>query len=348
MSALLVFLLLILVHELGHFAFAKLFNVKVNEFSIGMGPKLWQSKKTETKYSIRLFPLGGYCAMEGEDDTSDDERAFNNAKVYKRIIIVIAGALVNILLGFIIIMLTTIPEQALCSTTIDQFKENAVTSQYGLQQGDKIISINGSRVFVDTDITFNMLRDDDAIIDIRVERDGEKITLSDVHFPVTEVEGKKVPVPDFYVKAVKKNPLTVISYSGRETLSVVRLVWASLYDLVTGHIGLDSVSGPIGTVSAIGDAANSAISGIKTGDSQGIMGFLFLIALITINLGVFNLLPIPGLDGARLVFLLIEAVRGKPINPKYEGYIHLAGLALLILFVIIVSFSDIGRIINGG
>lgn len=339
-----VFLLLIFFHELGHFSFAKLFGVKVNEFSIGMGPKLLQSKKTETKYSLRLIPFGGYCAMEGEDENSDDPRAFNNAKVYKRIIIVAAGAIFNIVLGFIFIMITALPGKALSSTTVAKFDDNAVTSQYGLEVGDKITSINGSRVFVYTDISFNMMRDDDAIIDIGVERNGEDIILEDVHFPVIESEGQKYPTIDFWVLGVKKNPITIIQYSGLETISVVRLVWTSLLDLVTGRVGLESVSGPVGTVSAIGDAASSAIT---AGSADQIMSFLFLIALITINLGVFNLLPIPGLDGARLVFLIIEAIRRKPINPKYEGYVHFAGLVALILLIIVVTFSDISHLIGG-
>lgn len=338
------FLLLIFFHEFGHFSFAKLFGVKVNEFSIGMGPKLWQSKKTETKYSLRLIPFGGYCAMEGEDQESEDPRAFNNAKVYKRIVIVAAGAVVNIILGFVIIMITALPGEALSSTTVAKFDENAVTSQYGLQVGDKITSINGSPVFVDTDISFNMMRDDDAVIDVGVERNGEDIILEDVHFPVTEIEGQNYPAIDFWVLGVEKNPITVIQYSGLKTISVVRLVWASLLDLVTGRVGLESVSGPVGTVSAIGDAASSAITG---GSADQILSFLFLIALITINLGVFNLLPIPGLDGARLVFLIIEAIRRKPINPKYEGYVHFAGLAALVLLIIVVTFSDISRLIGG-
>lgn len=344
-AAIIVFSLLIFFHELGHFTFAKLFKVKVTEFAIGMGPRLCKFQKGETTYSIRAFPFGGFCAMEGEDEDSTDERAFCNAAVWKRFIITAAGAIVNLIIGFIIIIIMTLPDQLLATTTIDQFKEGAVSSTYGLQSGDRITSINGTAVFVDTDISFNMARDRDGIMDIGVERNGEKLVIEDVQFQTMQVEGMNVPVIDFWVYGEQKTVLSVLKHSFLRTVSIARLVWLSLFDLITGNVGLESVAGPVGTMSVIGEAASNAVS---TFSVDNIMVFLNIIALISVNLGVFNLLPIPALDGARLVFLIIEGIRRKPVNPKYEGYVHMAGLAVLLLFMVVVTFSDIRRLITGG
>ncbi|MCI8497266.1 MAG: RIP metalloprotease RseP [Clostridiales bacterium] len=336
--ALLVFGLLIFIHELGHFLTAKAAGVRVNEFSLGMGPALFKFQKGETQYALRLFPIGGYVQMEGEDSDSEDPRSFQKKPVWKRIIIVIAGAVMNLLLGFILLVIIVAPQEQLASTTISKFAENASTQATGLQIGDRITSINGTTVFIDTDILTNMLRDQDGVMDIGVERGGEKLVLHNVQAMMVENdEGQKQFVRDFALEPVENNAWETIKRAGGMTVSFARLVWLSLVDLVTGNVGMEQLSGPVGVTTAIGDAA-----------SQGLMSLLSITILITINLGVFNLLPIPALDGGRLLFLLIEAVRRKPINPKYEGYVHAAGLILLIGLMLFVTFGDIMRIISGG
>lgn len=336
--AVLVFGLLIFIHELGHFLTAKAAGVKVNEFALGMGPALFKFRKGETQYALRLFPIGGYVQMEGEDQDSEDPRAFQKKPVWKRMIIVAAGGIMNLLLGFTLLLIIIAPQDVLASTTISQFDDNAVTQQTGLQVGDRITSINGTAVFVDTDLTFNILRDQDGVLDVGVERNGEKIVLHDVHVKMVEDEdGTKLFESDFKVVPIQNNFWESVKWAAGRTVSVARLVWLSLVDLITGNVGMEQLSGPVGTANAISDAA-----------SQGLSSLMTITVLITVNLGVFNLLPIPALDGGRLFFLLIEAIRRKPINPKYEGYVHAAGLVLLLGLMAFITFGDIVRIISGG
>lgn len=330
--------LLIFIHELGHFLTAKAAGVKVNEFALGMGPALFKFRKGETQYALRLFPIGGYVQMEGEDQDSEDPRAFQKKPVWKRMIIVAAGGIMNLLLGFTLLLIIIAPQDVLASTTISQFDDNAVTQQTGLQVGDRITSINGTAVFVDTDLTFNILRDQDGVLDVGVERNGEKIVLHDVHVKMVEDEdGTKLFESDFKVVPIQNNFWESVKWAAGRTVSVARLVWLSLVDLITGNVGMEQLSGPVGTANAISDAA-----------SQGLSSLMTITVLITVNLGVFNLLPIPALDGGRLFFLLIEAIRRKPINPKYEGYVHAAGLVLLLGLMAFITFGDIVRIISGG
>ncbi len=336
--AVLVFGLLIFIHELGHFLTAKAAGVKVNEFALGMGPALFKFRKGETQYALRLFPIGGYVQMEGEDQDSEDPRAFQKKPVWKRMIIVAAGGIMNLLLGFTLLLIIIAPQDVLASTTISQFDDNAVTQQTGLQVGDRITSINGTAVFVDTDLTFNILRDQDGVMDVGVERNGEKIVLHDVHVKMVEDEdGTKLFESDFKVVPIQNNFWESVKWAAGRTVSVARLVWLSLVDLITGNVGMEQLSGPVGTANAISNAA-----------SQGLSSLMTITVLITVNLGVFNLLPIPALDGGRLFFLLIEAIRRKPINPKYEGYVHAAGLVLLLGLMAFITFGDIVRIISGG
>lgn len=330
--------LLIFIHELGHFLTAKASGVRVNEFALGMGPVLFKFQKGETQYALRLLPIGGYVQMEGEDTDSEDPRAFSRKPVWKRIIVVAAGGIMNLLLGFILLVIIVAPKEQLASTTIRQFAENSTTQASGLQVGDRITSINGTTVFIDTDITTNMLRDQDGVMDIGVERNGEKMVIHNVQAMLVENdEGVKQMVFDFAVEPIQNNAWETIKRAAGMTVSFARLVWLSLIDLITGNVGMDQLSGPVGVATAISDAA-----------SQGLSSLLMITVLITVNLGVFNLLPIPALDGGRLFFLIIEAIRRKPINPKYEGYVHAAGLILLLALIVFVTFGDITRIISGG
>lgn len=340
--AILFFGLIISVHEVGHFTFAKLFKVKVNDFALGMGPAILKKKKGDTTYALRLFPIGGYVAMEGEDEDSPDENAFNRKKVWQRFLIIAAGALMNLILGIIIVAAVLSMEDLIGTNTVLRFHENAVSEQTGLREGDELLKIDGHRVFSDMDISFLMSRSDDGVFDMTVRRDGEKVSLKDVTFK-TEKDGKYTFITyDFIILGEKTGFWNVFTNSFKRAASITRLVWLSLFDLVTGRFGLTDLSGPVGTVNVIADAAAGAAK-----SKDGLITALTLMSFISINVGVFNLLPLPALDGGRLLFLLAEGIRRKPINPKYEGYIHGAGLILLLLLMLVVTFNDIMTIVRG-
>lgn len=340
--AILFFGVIIMIHECGHFLCAKLFKVKVNEFSLGMGPALFKRKKGETQYAVRALPIGGYVSMEGEDQESDAEGAFNKKPVWQKMIIVAAGAIMNLILGLIIlcIMLSTSGE-LIGTNTVKSFYDDAVSAQYGLQAGDKFLKIDGHHVWSEKDLSFLMSRSQDGVFDFVVERDGQKVTLNDVHFATEEIEGITVIRYDFVIIGETPGFLNVLKNSFTQSASIVRMVWLSLFDIVTGRYGVSELAGPVGTMDIIADITATAASSGNVGN------LLMIMAFITINIGVANLLPLPALDGGRLFFLLIEAVRRKPINPKYEGYVHAVGLALLLLLMVFVTYNDIVRIVKG-
>lgn len=342
MFALLFFGVIIMIHECGHFACAKLFKVKVNEFSLGMGPALFKRKKGDTLYALRLFPIGGYVAMEGEDDASEDDRAFNKKPVWQKMIIVVAGALMNLILGFILmVLLLTTSTDLIGTNTIKEFYPDAVSSQYGLQAGDRFVEIDGHHVWSELDLSFLMSRSQDGVFDFVVERDGEKVTLNDVHFATEQQNGITLIQYDFIIIGEQPGFLNIVKNAFTQSASIVRMVWLSVFDLVTGRYGMSELAGPVGTVDIIADVTAQAVS------SGSLTNLLTIMAFITINVGVANLLPLPALDGGRFLFLAIEAVRRKPVNPKYEGYVHAAGLALLLLLMVVVTYNDIARIVHG-
>ena len=328
----LIFAVIIFIHECGHFAAAKLCKVRVNEFALGMGPTLFHFGKGETRYALRLFPIGGFVSMEGEDGGSGDPRAFCNQKVWKRILIVCAGAFMNLVLGFIVVLLMTIPSDRLPSMTVAQFYENASTEATGLQAGDEILRVNGRSIWVDSDLVYTLSTDEDGVVDMVVRRDGEKVELSDVAF--TTQDGTLVI--DFTVQGVPANLPNVLSYSFRKTASIGRLVWIAVGQLITGQSSINELSGPIGTAQAIGQAVSTGLSTV-----------MYLFAFITINVGIFNILPVPALDGGRLIFLLFELITRRRIKPEHEAYVHFAGFVLLILLIIFVSYHDIVNLIRG-
>lgn len=339
--AILFFGLLISIHELGHFTFAKLFKVRVNEFALGMGPALFKKKKGETTYALRLLPIGGYVSMEGEDEESQDENAFNRKKVWQKFIIIAAGAVMNLILGVVIVATVLSMEDLIGTNQILRFQENAISQQTGLQEGDEFVEIDGHRVFSDMDISFLMTRSDDGVFDMTVRRDGKEVELTGVTFE-TEKDGEYTLITyDFVILGEEPTFLNIFENAFRRSASIARLVWLSLFDLVTGQYGLTDLSGPVGTVNIIADAAAGAVD-----SKDGLITALTLMAFVSINIGVFNVLPLPALDGGRLFFLLIEGIRRKPINPKYEGYIHGAGLALLLLLMLVVTFNDIVTLIK--
>lgn len=340
--ALLFFGVIIMIHECGHFACAKLFKVKVNEFSLGMGPALFKRKKGDTLYALRLFPIGGYVAMEGEDDASEDDRAFNKKPVWQKMIIVVAGALMNLILGFILmVLLLTTSTDLIGTNTIKEFYPDAVSSQYGLQAGDRFVEIDGHHVWSELDLSFLMSRSQDGVFDFVVERDGEKVTLNDVHFATEQQNGITLIQYDFIIIGEQPGFLNIVKNAFTQSASIVRMVWLSVFDLVTGRYGMSELAGPVGTVDIIADVTAQAVS------SGSLTNLLTIMAFITINVGVANLLPLPALDGGRFLFLAIEAVRRKPVNPKYEGYVHAAGLVLLLLLMVVVTYNDIARIVHG-
>ena len=328
----LIFAVIIFIHECGHFAAAKLCKVRVNEFALGMGPTLFHFGKGETRYALRLFPIGGFVSMEGEDGGSGDPRAFCNQKVWKRILIVCAGAFMNLVLGFIVVLLMTIPSDRLPSMTVAQFYENASTEATGLKAGDEILRVNGRSIWVDSDLVYTLSTDEDGVVDMVVRRDGEKVELSDVAF--TTQDGTLVI--DFTVQGVPANLPNVLSYSFRKTASIGRLVWIAVGQLITGQSSINELSGPIGTAQAIGQAVSAGLSTV-----------MYLFAFITINVGIFNILPVPALDGGRLIFLLFELITRRRIKPEHEAYVHFAGFVLLILLIIFVSYHDIVNLIRG-
>jgi len=335
--AVLVFGFLIFIHEFGHYIFARIFKVKINEFSIGMGPKLvyYDSKKTGIRYALSMFPIGGYVAMAGEDSEDDDPNAFDKKPAWQRFIITIAGASVNIIAGFLaMIIFTSIVN--IGSTKVAEFVDSSETgfeiSSYdsGLRVGDTILEIDGKKVSIVDELSYEIMRRGNKPVDVKVERDGVEMILPDVVFPGLTEQGQSFGSMDFKVYGVKKSFGKVLSYSWQKSCLIVRMVWESLFDLITGRYSFDAVSGPVGISSAIGDAAK-----------QGPAPLLYIVAMISINLGVMNLLPIPALDGGRLIILLFEMISRKRVPKKIEGIVNGVGLCLLLLLSVIVMVKDV-------
>jgi len=340
--AILAFGVLIASHEFGHFITAKLFKVQVNEFALGMGPKLISFTKGETAYSLRLLPLGGFCAMEGEDEECDNPRAFTSASAWKRFIILIAGAAMNLIIGFIMLIILLAPSkyttQPIISDLADQYTE---TGLGGMQEGDRIISINGERVWLAQDIG-TLLGRYSSPYDIVVERDGEKIELEDAVLEVKELsfDGEAFTGYGLRYSVVESTFWLNLKEAFCWGIDYVRLIRFSLADLIKGAVSVKDLSGPVGITSVMSETATSA----------GFSSFVNLVAFISINLAVMNLLPLPALDGGRVFFVLLGALarlcRIKPIPYKYEGYVHLAGLVIFMLFFVFVTYQDIARLIS--
>lgn len=331
-----IFGVIITIHEFGHFIFAKLGKITVHEFSIGMGPKIISKQKNETLYALRLFPIGGYVSMEGEDEESDDEGAFNKKSVKTRFSVLAAGAILNIILGLVLLIFINICNDKIVSNTVGGFVGEKQSQKSGLEIGDNILSVNNKRTFIANDIIYAISRDKDGVVDMKVKRGNEKLDIKNIKFNILKDEnGISYPDIDFRVNAIDSNIFDAIKYSFFEAFSMISMVISSFGDLITGAVSFKQLSGPIGVATVIGDAAKTSI-----------LSLLNLAAFLTINIGVFNLLPLPALDGGRLVFLAIEGVRGKPIQPKYEGYVHMIGLALLLALMLLVTFQDIFKLFN--
>jgi len=334
--AIFMFGFMIFFHEFGHFAMAKLSGIKVNEFAIGFGPTIFKKETKETKYALRLLPLGGFVSMEGEDEESEEAGSFSTAPVSNRIAVVLAGGIMNLILGFLVLLDLTATGDVIASTTISYFEENAATAQSGLMVDDKILEVNGRRVFVVDDIVYELQRiEAGEPCDVTVRRGGEKLTIP-VTFEIIpdEETGINRIIYDFKVYAKQMTPFNVLSEAFNWTLSIGRLIYISLIDLISGRVPINQLAGPIGIVSEISTAV-----------SYGFYSVFYLFAIITINLGICNLLPLPALDGGRLVFLLAEAVSRRKLNPKYEGVVHIIGMALLMVLMVFVAINDVKRLL---
>ena len=337
--AILVFSALIFIHELGHYLTARLFHVKIHEFSIGMGPKMltYTSKKTGIKYSIGVFLFGGYVSMAGEDEESDDPDALSKKPAWQRLIIVAAGAVMNLLLGFVLILSIVLGSETLPSNTIAQypdeawFEKNELTSsaEYGLQAGDTILAINGTRVHIGYDMIYEIMHDGAEECAVTVLRDGQEMTLS-VRFPSSSEEGVAFGITDFYTGVDEKNFANVLRHTFYRSTTTVKMIWESVVDLFRGRYGMEAVSGPVGVAGAISEAA-----------STDVWQTVLLSAVISINIGLFNLFPIPALDGGRLVFILFEMIFRRPVPAKYEGLIHFIGFVILMGLMVLILFKDI-------
>ena len=348
--AIFLFSVLIFVHELGHFTAAKLSGVQVNEFSMFMGPAIWKKQVGETLYAIRCIPIGGYCAMEGEDGGSDNPRSFDKAAWWKRLIILAAGAAMNFLIGVVLMVIVVLmvsvclPGKQTAVPVIASFEDYAtVNGENGLQAGDRIVEVDGEKLYSYSDFSMILSLNPGDVHDITVRRNGEKVVLKDFLLEKHEVKlenGSTVlryginftlSTPNFWEK---------LGMAWNQSLDAVRMVRLSLQMLLGGKVGIKDMSGPVGIVSEMSKVAAASDSKVTA-----LLNMLYFGGFIAINLAVMNLLPIPALDGGRIVCLLItvvvEAITKKKINPKYEGYLHGAGMILLLALMAIIMFKDV-------
>lgn len=347
LAAILVFGVLIAVHELGHFMAAKACGVRVNEFSIGMGPTLWKKQKGETQYSLRLFPVGGFCAMEGEEEDSDDPTALNNQGFWAKLLIFAAGAAMNFIAGLLIILVLYADAQAFYVPVVAGFADGCpLESADGLQEGDRLLRIDGEKVYVYSDISLLMGLNKTGAFDLQIERNGEVITLRDFTMErreYTDQNGKAYTGYGLYFGAEEATLGRKLSYSWNNAMDFARLVRLSLQMLVTGQAGVKDLSGPVGIVSTMTQVGEQAAT-----TRAAVENIAYLAALIAVNLAVMNLLPLPALDGGKIFFLVINAlcmlVIRKRIPQKFESYVHIAGFALLMLLMLAVTFQDVWKI----
>lgn len=348
--AILLFSVLIFVHELGHFTAAKLSGVQVNEFSMFMGPAIWKKQVGETLYAIRCIPIGGYCAMEGEDGGSDNPRSFDKAAWWKRLIILAAGAAMNFLIGVVLMVIVVLmvsvclPGKQTAVPVIASFEDYAtVNGENGLQAGDRIVEVDGEKLYSYSDFSMILSLNPGDVHDITVRRNGEKVVLKDFLLEKHEVTLENgstglryginftLSTPNFWKK---------LGMAWNQSLDTVRMVRLSLQMLLGGKVGIKDMSGPVGIVSEMSKVAAASDSKVTA-----LLNMLYFGGFIAINLAVMNLLPIPALDGGRIVCLLItvvvEAITKKKINPKYEGYLHGAGMILLLALMAIIMFKDV-------
>lgn len=345
--AILLFGILILVHEFGHFIVAKLFGIQVNEFSLFMGPAIWKKQKGETLYAIRCIPIGGYCAMEGEDEGSDNPRAFTNAKTWKRFLVLIAGGVMNLLIGLVLTLIFVAARyEAIPDTQITGFEPDCpYQSEEGLQVGDRLYSMDGERIYVLNDfyIVTDILSKDD-VYDIVVIRDGEKVELKDFEMKKLDYDG--VYRYGFSMNYREKTLGSVLSFTWNQFVDFANQIRLSVKMIAAGDASVKDLSGPVGIVSTVAQVGTQSEN-----VGVGVLNVLYLFAMIAVNLAIVNLLPIPALDGGRAVCLIItwvaEKILRRKINPKYEGYLHAAFMILLLILMALIAFKDVFQIFGG-
>ena len=347
LAAILIFGVLIAVHELGHFLAAKFCGVRVNEFSIGMGPLLWRWDGKETQYSLRLLPLGGFCAMEGEDEDTGDQRSFVRQGFWKKFFILAAGPLMNFLAGLVVLLFLYAGASAFYVDQITGFAEGfPLEGQDGLMAGDVIYKVDGYRAFLRGDASLFLQYNDGKGVDLEIIRNGERIVLKDFPMYRATYEGQPgrfgLSVGGQMIPATF---LTKIQYAWYQALDFVQLVWFSLVQLVTGNAGMDDLSGPVGIVSTItelGEASQTVWIAVKN--------IAYFAALIAVNLAVMNLLPLPALDGGRIFFLAVDAVClalfRRKVPEKYQAAVNMAGFALLMGFMLLVTVHDVFKLLQ--
>ena len=347
--AFLIFGLIVLVHEFGHFIVARKNGITVEEFAIGMGPIVIGKTHKGTLYSLRLLPLGGFCKMLGEDAEDDAEGAFNNKGVLQRISVIAAGSIMNFLLAFVLVFIMS-SVTGFLSLQVNNFSSTITAAQEaGMEVGDRVIAIDGSRLRVFGDARFALFNNGGRPVEVVVDRGGVIH-----HLEVTPV---RVAHNDYRV-GFSTTLYTGVFGASHEGFSSATLVETAAHSfwmlghyirttiyavgqLFTGNVGMEDLAGPVGIVNIIDEVYQGAS---QTSSWDALLPLMSLMALLSTNLGVMNLLPFPALDGGRLVFLVLEAIRGKPINPEREGMIHLAGFVILIGFIMVVSFNDIARL----
>lgn len=344
--AILAFGILVADHELGHFIAAKACGVKVNEFAVGMGPTIFKKQGKETLYTLRCLPIGGFCAMEGEDEDSDDARAFGSQKAWKKVIILVAGAAMNFLLGVVILVVLYSNAGYFVTNTVAETVEGFKYAEGGIEAGDTVYSIDGHRIYYSSDFSTYMSRAGDTV-DIVVIRDGKKVELNNYglkpeYYTVDGEEIYRYGLTFNYIKATSAEKL---KYSLYQSYNFVRMVWMGLGDLITGATGVKDMSGVVGIVATINEVAEESET-----TTAALQNVAYLCAFIAVNLAVMNLLPIPALDGGRVFFLIvnliIERLTRKKVSPKVEAYVHAAGLALLMCLMVYVMFNDVVKLIR--
>lgn len=373
--AIVVFAVMIAIHEFGHFGAAKLFGIRVNQFAIGMGPVIWKKQGKETLYSLRAIPMGGFCQMEGEDSASDDERAFSKASWWKRFVVVIAGASLNIVLGFIIFLILQAPAGHIDTTTIGSIDKTTNLLGSAFESEDKIVKLDNTSIHIYEDLRFFLDRVTDKPVEVTALRGSETITQTvtpvrrDVVYTYTqntidvrvlhngnEVEHETHPVPDTaeyqsYIGKTGTETSYILGFVPQKqqmtftgalhrafylTIYNIKIVYISLYELIRGNVPASEVSGPVGIINIIGQASRMDWTVLFN-----------LVGLLTVNLGIMNLLPIPALDGCKLLIILIEAITRRKLPPEKEGIITAIGFIILILILLWATYNDVVRIFAG-
>ncbi len=339
--ALIIFSIIILFHELGHFLFAKINGIRVNEFCLGLGPTLIGFTKGETKYSLKLLPFGGACIMEGEDGESQEEDSFNSKSVWARMSVVAAGPVFNFIMAwvFALIIMLSVGYDRPALTSV---REGFPAEEAGLQKGDEIISMNGSRIHFFREISQYSMFHPGEEVEVVYEREGTRHTVS-LNPKMDEETGRPMLGMNGSPYRERGSFLQSVSHSFYEVKYLICTTVESLRMLITGKVALNDLSGPVGIVKAMGDTYDTSQSAGGTG--LAILSMVNFSIFLSANLGIMNLLPIPALDGGRLLFLIIEAIRRKKISPEKEGMVHFVGLVALMALMVFVMFNDIRNII---